>query len=253
MLRIRLDRRRGRRYRAAWRQTADRWTVELSHPVRLEAMSTPYPLHRTDANPGCPRHRHRRTAPVTGRRRWASQRQGEQTFSHLRAQRRNARPSCLVPPKVGGPFLAETFLPTPDHRLGLAGGLHDRCCVAPSGRQKDDLCPPYVLLRAITALSLLRSARLNWIFVRSCIPQTRTRECFRESPSESKCQIWTTSDSFSKSQLPHARRDCHRAREGNKISLSSVIGTGVSNRHATPACEFQKVSIRSRSFIVSWS
>src|SRR5947207_1918784 len=50
------------------------------------------------------------------------------------------------------------------------------------------------LLRlATTALSWLRSVRLNWIFVRSCIPQTRIRERFRESPSESKCQIWTTS------------------------------------------------------------
>src|SRR5258707_595430 len=49
------------------------------------------------------------------------------------------------------------------------------------------------LLRlATTALSWLRSVRLNWIFVRSCIPQTRIRERFRESPSESKCQIWTT-------------------------------------------------------------
>jgi hypothetical protein len=43
--------------------------------VRLEAMSTPYPLHRADANPG--RRRHRRTAPVAGRRRRTSQRQGD--------------------------------------------------------------------------------------------------------------------------------------------------------------------------------
>jgi hypothetical protein len=28
--------------------------LELTHPVRLEAMSTPYPLHRADANPGRP-------------------------------------------------------------------------------------------------------------------------------------------------------------------------------------------------------
>src|SRR6516225_9664553 len=31
------------------------------------------------------------------------------------------------------------------------------------------------------------------MFVRSRIPQTRTRESARESPSESKCQIWSTS------------------------------------------------------------
>src|SRR5260370_36287948 len=29
--------------------------LELTHPVRLEAMSTPYPLHRADADPGRPR------------------------------------------------------------------------------------------------------------------------------------------------------------------------------------------------------
>src|SRR5262249_42242732 len=31
------------------------------------------------------------------------------------------------------------------------------------------------------------------MLVRSRIPQTRTRESARESPSESKCQIWSTS------------------------------------------------------------
>jgi hypothetical protein len=30
------------------------------------------------------------------------------------------------------------------------------------------------------------------MLVRSCIPQTRTRESARECPSESKCQIWST-------------------------------------------------------------
>src|SRR6266550_8788498 len=108
--------------------------LELAYPVRLEAMSTPYPLHRTDADPGCLRHL--RTGPVTGRRRRASQRQGDHTFSNLRAQRRNTRPTRLVPPKARGSFVAETFLPTPDHRLGLAGGLHDLGRAATIGRQK---------------------------------------------------------------------------------------------------------------------
>jgi len=121
--------------------------LELAHPVRLEAMSTPYPLYRADANPG--RLRHRRTAPVTGRRRWASQRQGDHTFSYLRAQRGNARPPRLVPPKASSSFVAEPFLPAPDHRLGLAGGLHDLSRTATIGRQKDDFCPPSVLLRAV--------------------------------------------------------------------------------------------------------
>src|SRR5439155_25334513 len=95
----------------------------LAHPVRFETMSTAYPLYRADAISG--RLRHRQTGPVTGRRRRASQRQGDHTFSNLRAQRWNARSPCLVPPKASGSFVAETFLPAPDHRLGLAGGLHD--------------------------------------------------------------------------------------------------------------------------------
>jgi hypothetical protein len=52
--------------------------LELAYPVRLEAMGTPYPLHRADANSG--RLRHRRTAPVAGRRRRASQRKGDHPF-----------------------------------------------------------------------------------------------------------------------------------------------------------------------------
>src|SRR5712671_8123703 len=137
--------------------------LELTHPVRLEAMSTPYPLHRADANPD--RLRHRRTGPVTGRRRRASQRQDDHTFSNLRAQWRNARPPRLVPPKASGSFIAETLLPAPDHRLGLAGRLHDLGSAATIGRQKHNLCPPSVLLRvlrlATTASRLLRSDRLK--------------------------------------------------------------------------------------------
>src|SRR5437764_1205746 len=78
--------------------------LELAHPVRLEAMSTPYPLHRADANPSGLRHC--RTGPVTGRLGRAGQRQGDHTFSRLRAQRRNTRPPGLVPPKAGGSFAA---------------------------------------------------------------------------------------------------------------------------------------------------
>ncbi len=121
--------------------------LKLAHPVRLEAMSTPDPLYRADANPG--RLRHRRTGPVTGRRRRASQRQGDHTFSNLRAQRWNARSPCLVPPKASCSFVAETLLPAPDHRLGLAGGLHDFRGTATISCQNDDFCPPNVLLRAI--------------------------------------------------------------------------------------------------------
>ena len=160
--------------------------LELAHPVRLEAMSTPYPLYRADANSG--RLRHRRTGPVTGRRRRPSQRQGDHTFSNLRAQRWNARSPCLVPPKASGSFVAETFLPALNPRLGLVGSLHDLRRARPAAVRRTifarQMCFCGLLRLATTA-----SARLNWIFVRSCIAQTRTRECFSESPSESNCQI----------------------------------------------------------------
>ena len=139
--------------------------LELTHPVRLEAMSTPDPLHRADADPD--RLRHRRAAPVAGCRRRAGQCQGDHTFSHLGAQRRNARPPCLVPPKPRDSFVAKAFLPAPDHRLRFAGGLHDLGGAATIRRQKHNLCPPNVLLRAITVgdyglkAATLRPAQMN--------------------------------------------------------------------------------------------
>jgi hypothetical protein len=39
--------------------------------------------------------------------------------------------------------------PSQWRHIGLAGSLHDLCRTAPSGGQKHNLGPPYVLLRAI--------------------------------------------------------------------------------------------------------
>jgi len=145
-------------------------------------MSTPYPLYRADANSG--RLRHRRTGssdwpPAAGQPRGATTRLATQGSAVEMRDRR------VLSAKASGSFVAETFLPAPDHRLGLAGGLHDLSRAATIGRQKDDLCPPSVLLRAIglatTALSLPRSARLIGCSFRSCIPLDSPRESFRES------------------------------------------------------------------------
>src|SRR5437879_6790128 len=86
----------------------------------------------------------------------------------------------FVPPKARGSFVAETFLPTPDHRLGLAGGLHDLGRAATIGRQKHNLGPPNVLLRAIAVsdhgfkLATVGSAQLD---IRSLVhpPDSHTR------------------------------------------------------------------------------
>ena len=49
------------------------------------------------------------------------------------------------------------------------------------------ICPQVWSLS--TASSSLRLATLNRMFVRSCIPQTRTRKSAEKAPSKSKCQI----------------------------------------------------------------
>src|SRR5438445_8343750 len=86
---------------------------------------------------------------MAGRRRRASQCQRDHTFRHLGEQRWNARRPRLVAPKPRGTFVTEPVLPAPDHRLGLSGRLHDLSRAATIGRQKNDLCPPNMLLWAI--------------------------------------------------------------------------------------------------------
>lgn len=122
---------------------------------------------------------------MAGCQRWSRQRHGDDAFGHFRAQRRDARGPRLIAPKPRSTFVSKPFLRAPDHRLGLASRLHDRGRAATIGRQKNDFRSPNFcgLLRlATTASSLLRSVALNRIFVRSCMPQTRTRESGRGIP-----------------------------------------------------------------------
>ena len=134
--------------------------LEPADQMRPQAMSTPDPLHRTDADPS--NLRHRRAGPMAGGRRRPCQGQRHNAFGHFWAQRRNARGPRLVAPKSRHAFLAEPFLPAPDHRLGLAGGPHDLGSAMTIGRQKHNLCSPNVLLRlATTDSSSLRSVALN--------------------------------------------------------------------------------------------
>src|SRR6516164_2587085 len=115
--------------------------------MRPKTVGTPYPLHRTDADPG--RLGHGRAGPVAGRRRRFGQRHGHHTFDHFRAQWRDARWSRFIAPKPHSTLLSEPLLPAPDPRLGLAGRLHDLGSAVTIGRQKNDLCSPNVLLRAV--------------------------------------------------------------------------------------------------------
>src|SRR5262245_3174336 len=58
------------------------------------------------------------------------------------------------------------------------------------------------------------------MLVRSRIPQTRTRESARESPSESKCQIWSTRSVL----LPVALRQQTTHRRGPTLKLPLARG-----------------------------
>src|SRR5262245_11809251 len=121
--------------------------LEPADQMRPQAVSTPDPLHRTDADASGLRHR--RARPMAGGRRWPGQGQRHKAFGHLWAQRRNTRGPRLVAPKPCHAFLAEPFLPAPDHRLGLASGPNDFGSAMTIGRQKHNLCSPNVLLRAV--------------------------------------------------------------------------------------------------------
>src|SRR5215831_2768019 len=63
--------------------------LEPADQMRPQAVSTPDPLHRTDADASGLRHR--RARPMAGGRRWPCQGQRHNTFGHLWAQRRNTR------------------------------------------------------------------------------------------------------------------------------------------------------------------
>ena len=55
----------------------------------------------------------------------------------------------LIADKPIHPLGHEARLPSPNDRLRLAGPLHDLRRAVTSGRQKDDICPPNVLLWTI--------------------------------------------------------------------------------------------------------
>jgi hypothetical protein len=111
--------------------------LELTHPMRLQAMRPPDALHRADADPD--RLGHGRAGPMGGVRGRSSQGQGHHALGNLGVQGRNSRRPRLVTPESGGAFGAKPFLPTPDHGLGLAGLPHDLSGAVPIGGQQQRL------------------------------------------------------------------------------------------------------------------
>jgi len=121
--------------------------LKLAHQMRPQAVSAPYPLHRTDADPR--RFGHGRASPVARCRRRSRQRHRHHALGHLGTQQRDARWPRLIAPKPRRAVILKSLLPSPDHRLGFAGCLHDLGSAATIGGQKNDFRSPNVLLWAV--------------------------------------------------------------------------------------------------------
>ena len=159
--------------------------LELAHQMRPKTVSTPDPLHRTDADPG--RFRHRRAGPVAGRRWRSGQASGPQHVRPLRAQRLDARWSRLIAPKPRStPPLPNRSCQRQITVLALPVACMISAVPRPSAVRRTifarQTCFCGLLRLITTASSALRSAALNLMFLRSCILQTRTRESGQGMP-----------------------------------------------------------------------
>lgn len=126
------------------------WVVrqlEGVHPVRLQPMCRPDPLHAAMTDPSSLRHRP--AGPVRRLTRRLSQRHLDHPFDRCRRQRRLATRTRRLVQQSVNPLGQEARLPAPDRRLAFAGlplNLHG----ADRGRaQQDDPRPPRMLLRAV--------------------------------------------------------------------------------------------------------
>jgi hypothetical protein len=125
----------------------DSLNCQLPHPVRLQPVRPPDPLHRGDADAdrlghgGCPMRRLARRIAVRGER--------DNPLGDLRAERRNARRPRLVAQQPVHARLHEPFLPAPDGGLALRRPPYDFVGAVPLGGQKHDPRSPDVLLRAV--------------------------------------------------------------------------------------------------------
>ena len=123
------------------------WIVgefELSHPMRLKAMSAPDALNGTDGDARSLRHQ--RAGPVRRLARRRIERQRHDPRNDLVRQRLDARGPRLVARQPLESFVGEPFLPAPDASFRRARPAHDFVRANAIGRQKHDLAPPHVLL-----------------------------------------------------------------------------------------------------------
>jgi hypothetical protein len=117
--------------------------LEPAHPVRLQAVRSPDPLHREDADPDSFRHDAGRPVRRLARR-ITGRGQRDDLLGDLRAERRNAGRAGLIAQETVHPRVHEAFLSAPDRGLALA-----RPPTVPIGGEKHDPRSPDVLLRAV--------------------------------------------------------------------------------------------------------
>jgi hypothetical protein len=121
--------------------------LEAPHPMRLQPVRRPDPLHRAQGYAG--RGGHRPAGPVRRLAGRIGERQLDHPIHERRRQRWQAGLARLVAQEPGDTFAHEPLLPAPDARLGHAGLAHDRRRAAALRRRQDDPRPPDMLLRAV--------------------------------------------------------------------------------------------------------
>ena len=121
--------------------------LEGPHPMRLQAVRRPNPLHAAVADPGGLRQGSAR--PVRRLARRLAERHLDHPLDHHRRQRRLAGRAGSLMQQAVDAFGHEARLPGPDSRLALAGLPLDRHRAYPFGAQKDNPSPPNVAARAV--------------------------------------------------------------------------------------------------------
>jgi len=120
--------------------------LELTDTMRLQPVTAPDALDRTDADAA--RLGHRGSGPVRGLARRVGQGAGDHLLHLVRRKRWDARWSGLVAQQPIHAFVHEALLPAPDGGFGHAGLAHDRHSAEAGGAQQYNLRSPDVLLRA---------------------------------------------------------------------------------------------------------
>src|SRR5215469_16736005 len=121
--------------------------LELPHPMRLEPVRPPDPLHRGDAETD--RLGHHRGRPMDGLARRIGQCQGHRALAHRGRQRWDARRPGLVAKQPIDTLGAEPLTPPVDRVPALAALPDDRACPQTFRRQQHDPRPPDMLLWAV--------------------------------------------------------------------------------------------------------